>query len=47
MSQYIAFAFKARYFKDMLRQADHLTRVKRLRVGEKELAPLMHHYEVC
>lgn len=39
--------FKARYFKDMLKQADHLTRVKRLRFGKKDFTPFMHQYEVC
>ena len=31
----------------MLREADHLEKVKRLRVGEKDLAPLVPHYGVC
>ena len=31
----------------MLKEADHLEKVKRLRVGEKDLAPLLSHYEVC
>ncbi|KAG6895381.1 hypothetical protein C0992_001568 [Termitomyces sp. T32_za158] len=38
---------QARYFKGILREADHLDRVKRLRVGEKDLAPLIPAYEVC
>jgi len=39
--------FQARYFKAMLREADHWDKVKRLRPAGKELAPLMSHYEVC
>jgi ATP-dependent RNA helicase DDX51/DBP6 len=31
----------------MLKEADHLEKVKRLRLGEKDLAPLLPHYEVC
>jgi hypothetical protein len=31
----------------MLKEADHFEKVKRLRVGEKDLAPLLPHYEVC
>ncbi|KAH0585414.1 hypothetical protein H2248_008654 [Termitomyces sp. 'cryptogamus'] len=38
---------EARYFKGILREADHLGRVKRLRVGEKDLAPLMPSYEIA
>ncbi|KAG6809971.1 hypothetical protein H0H92_013842 [Tricholoma furcatifolium] len=38
---------EARYFKGILREADHLDKVKRLRVGEKELAPLLPHYETA
>ncbi|KAG5652764.1 hypothetical protein H0H81_003702 [Sphagnurus paluster] len=38
---------EARYFKGILRDADHLGKVKRLRVGEKELAPLMPDYETA
>jgi ATP-dependent RNA helicase DDX51/DBP6 len=37
---------EARHFKDMLKQADHAKRVKRVRLGEKELDPLMPSYEV-
>ncbi|KAF7375202.1 ABC protein [Mycena sanguinolenta] len=36
---------EARYFKAMLKQAEHLEKVKRLKVGEKDLAPLTVHYE--
>ncbi|KAJ7220101.1 DEAD-domain-containing protein, partial [Mycena pura] len=36
---------EARYFKNMLKEADHLAEVKRLRVGEKELASLHGYYE--
>ncbi|KAG6918650.1 hypothetical protein DXG01_012769 [Tephrocybe rancida] len=38
---------EARYFKGILREADHLDKVKRLRVGEKELAPLLPGYEAA
>jgi hypothetical protein len=38
--------FQARYFKSMLKEADHLDKVKRQRVSEKDLAPLLPHYEV-
>ncbi|KAG6844227.1 hypothetical protein H0H87_008675 [Tephrocybe sp. NHM501043] len=38
---------EARYFKGILREADHLDKVKRLRVGEKELAPLMGDYQTA
>lgn len=30
----------------MLKEADHLEKVKRLRVSEKDLAPFLLHYEV-
>ncbi|KAJ7510426.1 DEAD-domain-containing protein [Mycena galericulata] len=36
---------EARYFKTMLKQADHIDKVKRMKVGEKELAPLAPYYE--
>ena len=36
---------QARYFKGILKDADHLNKVKRIRVGEKELAPLLPAYE--
>jgi len=42
----IHISYQARFFKQMLKEADHLEKVKRLRVGEKELAPLLSHYEV-
>ncbi|KAF8235791.1 ATP-dependent RNA helicase [Tricholoma matsutake] len=38
---------EARYFKGILRDADHLDKVKRIRVGEKELAPLLSDYEMA
>ncbi|KAG6837240.1 hypothetical protein H0H93_012634 [Arthromyces matolae] len=38
---------EARYFKGLLKEADHLDRVKRLRVAEKDLAPLLPAYEVA
>ena len=37
---------QARYFKTMLREADHLDRVRRLRVQEADVAPLKPAYEV-
>ncbi|KAJ6630973.1 P-loop containing nucleoside triphosphate hydrolase protein [Mycena sp. CBHHK59/15] len=36
---------EARYFKTVLKQADHIDKVKRMRVGEKELEPLTAYYE--
>ncbi|KAJ6468402.1 DEAD-domain-containing protein [Mycena sanguinolenta] len=36
---------EARYFKAMLKQAEHLEKVNRMKVGEKDLAPLAVHYE--
>ncbi|PCH42274.1 DEAD-domain-containing protein [Wolfiporia cocos MD-104 SS10] len=36
---------EARYFKTMLKEAGHLERVKRLRVSEKDVAPLQKAYE--
>ncbi|KAJ7678474.1 P-loop containing nucleoside triphosphate hydrolase protein [Mycena rosella] len=36
---------EARYFKTMLKQADHFAKIKRMNVGEKELAPLTVYYE--
>ncbi|KAJ6570147.1 DEAD-domain-containing protein [Mycena vulgaris] len=36
---------EARYFKTMLKQADQFAKVKRMTVGEKELAPLAVYYE--
>lgn len=38
---------QARYFKQMLKEASHLDRVKRLRIHEKDVAPLNSHYEVA
>lgn len=37
---------QARHFKSMLKEAAHLDRVKRLRIGESDLAPLQATYEV-
>ena len=37
---------QARYFKNMLKEANHLNAVKRLRVAEADLAPLTPSYEV-
>ena len=37
---------QARYFKQMLKEAGHLEKVKRLRVSDEDLAPLTQHYEV-
>lgn len=31
----------------MLKEAGHIDAVKRLRVGEQDLEPLVLHYEVC
>ncbi|KAJ4478534.1 P-loop containing nucleoside triphosphate hydrolase protein [Lentinula lateritia] len=38
---------EARHFKLMMKDAHHLSEVKRLRIGEKELAPLIPHYETA
>ncbi|KAI0635676.1 P-loop containing nucleoside triphosphate hydrolase protein [Trametes polyzona] len=38
---------EARYFKTMLKEADHLEKVKRLRVSDADVAPLKSAYEVC
>ncbi|KAF8149826.1 P-loop containing nucleoside triphosphate hydrolase protein [Crassisporium funariophilum] len=38
---------EARYFKQMLKDVDHLDKVKRLRVTEQDLAPLTPHYDVA
>ncbi|KAG7451095.1 DEAD-domain-containing protein [Guyanagaster necrorhizus] len=37
---------EARYFKNMLKDADHLDKVRRLRVLDKNLSSLLPHYEV-
>jgi len=37
---------QARYFKSMLEAADHLKKVKRMRVGEKDVEALLPYYEV-
>jgi ATP-dependent RNA helicase DDX51/DBP6 len=37
---------QALYFKSMLKSADHLEQVKRMRVSDVALAPLLPHYEV-
>ncbi|KAK7032834.1 oligomycin resistance ATP-dependent permease YOR1 [Favolaschia claudopus] len=36
---------EARYFKAMVKQVDHLEKLKRMKVGDKDLAPLAVHYE--
>ncbi|KAH9945257.1 DEAD-domain-containing protein [Epithele typhae] len=38
---------EARYFKSMLREADHLDKVKRLRVSDAEVEPLKPAYETA
>ncbi|KAH7873423.1 P-loop containing nucleoside triphosphate hydrolase protein [Lentinula edodes] len=38
---------EARHFKLMMKDAHHLSEVKRLRIGEKQLAPLIPHYETA
>lgn len=38
--------YKARYFKTMLREAKHLNNVKKLKIAERELSPLIPSYEV-
>ncbi|PPQ77116.1 hypothetical protein CVT25_010810, partial [Psilocybe cyanescens] len=38
---------EARYFKQMLKEAGHLESVKRVRVGEKDLASFLPHYEAA
>ena len=37
---------QARYFKTMLKEADHLEKVKRLRVADVDIEPLKPAYEV-
>ena len=37
---------QARYFKTMLKSADHWDKIKRLRVSDDALASLLPHYEV-
>lgn len=37
---------QARYFKQMLKEAGRLEKVKRLRISDEDLAPLTPHYEV-
>lgn len=41
------FPLQARYFKSMLKATDHLERVKKFRVSDKDVSHMMHHYEVC
>ncbi|KAF7312084.1 ABC protein [Mycena indigotica] len=36
---------EARYFKTMMKEADHFAKLKRLRAGEKELGPIRGFYE--
>ncbi|KAG8712210.1 ATP-dependent RNA helicase dbp6 [Ceratobasidium sp. 423] len=38
---------EARYFKQMLKKADHLDSVKKLRTKESDIAPLKAHYEMA
>ncbi|KAF9000707.1 DEAD-domain-containing protein, partial [Cyathus striatus] len=38
---------EARYFKNMLKQADHLDALKRVRVLDKDTAPLLPFYEIA
>jgi len=38
---------EARYFKQMLKEAGRLEKVKRLRISDEDLAPLTPHYEVA
>ncbi|TFK40145.1 P-loop containing nucleoside triphosphate hydrolase protein [Crucibulum laeve] len=38
---------EARYFKSMLKEADHLGKVKRVRVSEKDVELLLAHYETA
>jgi len=38
---------EARHFKQMLKEADHLEKVKRLRISDEDLAPLTPHYKVA
>jgi hypothetical protein len=37
---------QARYFKTMLKEYDHLDRVKRMKVSQKETEPLTGNYQV-
>ena len=37
---------QARYFKQMLKEAGRLEKVKRLRISDEDLVPLTPHYEV-
>ena len=37
---------QARYFKQMLKEAGRLEKVKRLKISNEDLAPLTPHYEV-
>ncbi|KAJ7183175.1 DEAD-domain-containing protein [Mycena filopes] len=41
------YVHRARYFKTMLKEADHLAKVKRMKLGEKELEPLAVYYEAA
>lgn len=40
------YPLQARYFKSMLKATDHLERVKRLRVSDKDVSHLMPYYKV-
>nr|VWO99755.1 MRP-like transporter [Ganoderma boninense] len=41
------YVHRARHFKNMLKEADHLEKVKRLRIGDTELGPLEPAYEAA
>lgn len=38
---------KARYFKQMMKDADHFDRIRRIKVNERDLEPLLPYYAVC
>lgn len=38
--------FQARYFKTMLKEHDHLQRVKRMKIHQNEIQPLLENYQV-
>ncbi|KAF5366978.1 hypothetical protein D9758_003963 [Tetrapyrgos nigripes] len=38
---------EARHFKNMMKEAEHLDSMKRLRVSEQDLAPLVPHYDTA
>jgi len=43
---HLCLSYQARYFKNMLREANHFEQVKQLRIGEKDVAALVPAYEV-